>query len=66
MNPTVVFTKMGRENWSDPAKSSAMLSRIPLHRFVEVHEVVSVVLFLLTDGSAMMNGAVLPVDGGFQ
>lgn len=32
VNPTVILTKMGRENWSDPAKSEPLLNRIPMHR----------------------------------
>lgn len=31
----------------------------------EVEDVVNSVLFLLSDKSAMTNGAFLPVDGGF-
>ncbi|VDL73909.1 unnamed protein product [Nippostrongylus brasiliensis] len=33
INPTVVMTEMGRTNWSDPVKASAMLSQIPVGRF---------------------------------
>jgi L-xylulose reductase len=33
VNPTVVLTDMGRQNWSEPTKVAAMMTRIPLHRF---------------------------------
>lgn len=33
VNPTVVMTPMGRNNWSDPQKAKAMLDRIPLGKF---------------------------------
>ena len=36
VNPTVVLTAMGRENWSDPVKAGPMLNKIPLGRFAEV------------------------------
>ncbi|XP_071968395.1 D-erythrulose reductase-like [Engystomops pustulosus] len=65
VNPTVVMTDMGRANWSDAQKAAPMLNRIPLGRFAEVDDVVHSVLFLLSDKSAMITGACLPVDGGF-
>ncbi|XP_069786303.1 L-xylulose reductase [Narcine bancroftii] len=65
VNPTVVMTAMGQMAWSDPIKSAGMLSRIPLGRFAEIEDVVNAIIFLLSDKSAMINGAILPVDGGF-
>ncbi|KAE9416382.1 hypothetical protein Angca_007531, partial [Angiostrongylus cantonensis] len=65
VNPTVVMTEMGRKNWSDPNKSSDLLSQMPMGRFAEVEDVVKGVLFLLSDASAMTTGEVLPIDGGF-
>lgn len=32
VNPTVILTRMGRENWSDPKKADPMLCKIPLGR----------------------------------
>ena len=65
INPTVVLTAMGRLAWSDPAKAGSLLARIPVGRFAEEEEISDVTLFLLSDKSAMVNCAVLPVDGGF-
>eukprot|EP00088_Acartia_fossae_P027184 TRINITY_DN2793_c0_g1_i7.p1 TRINITY_DN2793_c0_g1~~TRINITY_DN2793_c0_g1_i7.p1 ORF type:complete len:261 (-),score=50.57 TRINITY_DN2793_c0_g1_i7:22-762(-) len=65
VNPTVVMTAMGREAWSDPAKGGPMLAKIPLGRFAELEDVVRPTMFLLSDDSAMLNGIILPVDGGF-
>lgn len=64
-NPTVVLTEMGRKAWSDPKVGGPLLSRIPLGRFAEVEDVTHIVLYLLSDKSAMLNGVTLPVDGGF-
>ncbi|XP_063077280.1 L-xylulose reductase [Engraulis encrasicolus] len=65
INPTVVMTDMGRIGWSDPEKARGMTSRIPLGKFAEVDDVVNSILFLLSDKSAMTNGVILPIDGGF-
>jgi L-xylulose reductase len=65
VNPTVVLTAMGKANWSDPAKAQPMLNKIPLGRFAEVEDVVDPILFLLSDASAMLNGSVMPIEGGF-
>ncbi|XP_076170907.1 L-xylulose reductase [Ptiloglossa arizonensis] len=65
VNPTVIMTDMGRLGWSEPNKAQTMLSKIPLGRFGEVDEVVDAIVYLLSDRSSMINGASLPVDGGF-
>lgn len=64
VNPTVTLTDMASRVWSDPARSTPLLDRIPLGRFAEPHEVADVVLYLLGDGAAMINGVCLRVDGG--
>lgn len=65
VNPTVILTKMGRANWSDPAKSEPLLNNIPLHRFGEVYEVVDAIVYLLSEKSSFINGHSLPVEGGY-
>lgn len=63
--PTVVMTDMGRQAWSDEEKSGPMLARIPLGRFADPEDVARAVVFLAGPGSRMINGAEVPVDGGF-
>jgi L-xylulose reductase len=66
INPTVTLTPMAVKAWSDPDKSAGMLDRIPLHRFAEPEDVANVILYLLSERSAMVNGVTLLVDGGFR
>ncbi|XP_015791242.1 L-xylulose reductase [Tetranychus urticae] len=65
VNPTVVETDMGKRGWADPAKRQWMMEKIPLRRFADVDDVVDTIVYLLSDRSAMINGVILPVDGGF-
>lgn len=65
VNPTVVWTKMGRQHWSDEEKQRSMMSKIPLNKFAEVAEVVEPIVFLLSERASMINGTTLPIDGGF-
>lgn len=63
--PTVVLTEMGRQVWGEQAKAAPMLARIPLGRFGVPSDVADAVVFLASDAAAMINGAELPLDGGF-
>jgi NAD(P)-dependent dehydrogenase (short-subunit alcohol dehydrogenase family) len=65
VNPAITLTPMAVKAWSDPAKADPMLRRMPLGRFVEPEEVASIILFLLGEGAAMINGVSIPVDAGF-
>ena len=47
-------------------KAGAMLSRIPLGRFVQPGEIAATIAFLLSDDAGMINGVTLTVDGGFS
>ncbi|XP_033748781.1 L-xylulose reductase-like [Pecten maximus] len=66
VNPTVVWTEMGKAEWSDSAKSGPLLARIPLNKFVEIEDVVNATLFLLSDKSAMVNGTSMLLEGGLS
>ena len=45
---------------------AGMLGRIPVGRFAEPVDVAEVILFLLSDEAAMVNGISMPVDGGYM
>ena len=65
VNPTVTMTDMAKVGWSEKEKADAMLSKIPLGRFAEVPEVVDAIVYLLSDKSSMINGTLIPIDGGY-
>lgn len=66
VHPTVTLTPMAVKAWSDPQKAASMLSRIPVGRFADPDDVAEVILFLLSDEAAMVNGLSMPVDGGYM
>jgi L-xylulose reductase len=66
VNPGVTLTALAAVAWTDPAKSGPMLSRTPRGKFGTPEEVAEVVLFLLSDAAAMVNGVTLPIDGGLM
>ncbi|XP_065089913.1 L-xylulose reductase [Ochlerotatus camptorhynchus] len=65
VNPTVILTRMGRENWSDPVKAGPLIAKIPSGRFGEVNEVVEPIVYLLSDKSVYINGHCMPLEGGY-
>lgn len=66
VHPTVTLTPMATKAWSDPYKAAGMLGRIPVGRFADPGDVAEVILFLLSDAAAMINGVSMPVDGGYM
>jgi L-xylulose reductase len=66
VHPTVTLTPMAIKAWSDPDKAAGMLNRIPVGRFADPDDIAEVILFLLSDEAAMVNGLSMPVDGGYM
>ena len=66
IHPTVTLTPMAIKAWSDPDKAAGMLNRIPVGRFAQPDDIAEVILFLLSDEAAMVNGISMPVDGGYM
>ncbi|MCE7030554.1 SDR family oxidoreductase [Jiella avicenniae] len=64
--PGITLTELAAAAWSDPEKSGPMMARTPIGRFAEVEDVASMIAMLLSADSAMVTGAVLPVEGGFM
>jgi 2-deoxy-D-gluconate 3-dehydrogenase len=63
--PTVILTPMGERVWGDAEVARPMLAGIPTGRFGQPNEVASLVAFLASHAAAMINGAIIPVDGGY-
>ncbi len=66
VHPTVTLTPMAIKAWSDPDKAAGMLGRIPVGRFADPDDVAEIILFLLSDAAAMVNGVSMPIDGGYM
>ena len=49
----------------DPARSNAILSRVPLGRWGRPEDIAGPALFLASPAAAFITGAILPVDGGY-
>ncbi|WP_428945971.1 GolD/DthD family dehydrogenase [Pantoea sp. FN060301] len=64
LSPTVVLTPMGEKAWRGE-KGEAMKQLIPLGRFAYTDEIAAAVLFFAGNGSDMITGADLMIDGGF-
>ncbi|RMH75644.1 MAG: SDR family oxidoreductase [Calditrichaeota bacterium] len=62
--PGPVETPLLAELLADPARRQRRLVHIPMGRFARASEVASAALFLASDESAYVNGAVFTVDGG--
>ena len=50
---------------ADPERSQSILSRIPVGRWGEPGDLKGTVVFLASDASSYIHGAIVPVDGGW-
>jgi len=64
ISPTVVETEMSLVGWSGE-KGVKARAEIPVGRFAKPREIAYAALFLCSDAAAMINGANIPVDGGY-
>ena len=63
--PTVINTPMAEMAFPTAKAKQKMLDKIPVGRFGEVDEVAAAVLFLASDGAAMITGDTIKIDGGW-
>lgn len=64
--PGYVDTAMGLDEEGNPGITARAMARIPAGRQATPDEVASLVAYLASAEAAYMNGAVLPLDGGFS
>jgi len=66
VNPTVVMTEMSAFYWGRPEIEKPFLEQMPLGRWATVDDIAAPIVFLLSEGAAMISGVSLPVDGGYS
>ena len=64
VSPTVVDTELGRKAWAG-AVGEAMKAKIPAGRFAHPDEIAALILYLVSDAAAMVNGENIVIDGGY-
>lgn len=63
--PTFIYTPGTAERLDDPDYRQAVLDRIPMGKVGAIADVAGAVIYLASDAAALVNGIVLPVDGGW-
>ena len=63
--PGYVETNNTQALREDPARSAAILARIPAGRWGDPSDIGGAAVFLASDAAAYVHGAILPVDGGW-
>lgn len=63
--PTFIYTPGTAERLDDPDYRRAVVERIPIGKVGTIADVAGAVVYLASDAAAMVNGAILPVDGGW-
>jgi 3-oxoacyl-[acyl-carrier protein] reductase len=64
--PGIVKTDFNKDVWKDPETARQLGLSVPLGRLAEPEDVARAVLFLASEESSYITGAVLPIDGGWQ
>ncbi len=63
--PGPFATDMNKQLLNDPAKYQDFLSRIPMGRWGELHEIAGAAVFLASDAASYVTGSTLFVDGAW-
>ena len=60
------FLLMDEKTKKYSPRGETIINHTPLGRFGEPEELVGTVIWLLSEASSFVHGAVIPVDGGFS
>ena len=63
--PGYITTENTRPLWENPKENDRILGRIPLGRWGQPSDLVGMAIFLSSKASDYVNGAIIPVDGGW-
>jgi len=63
--PTFIYTPGTAERLDDPDYRARVVERIPLGMVGQIRDVAGAVVYLASEAGAMVNGGILPVDGGW-
>lgn len=63
--PTFIYTPGTAERLDDPDYLAGVVDRIPMGHVGTIADVAGAVVYLASDAAAMVNGTILPVDGGW-
>ncbi len=63
--PTFIHTPGTAERLDDPEYLRGVLARIPIGKVGTIADVAGAVVYLASDAGSMVNGVILPVDGGW-
>lgn len=63
--PGYMATEMNEALMADPERSKMISARIPAQRWGQPDDMKGVAIFLASDASDYVNGAIIPVDGGW-
>jgi NAD(P)-dependent dehydrogenase (short-subunit alcohol dehydrogenase family) len=64
--PSYFATDINKHAMEDKDISQLIMSKTPLRRWGQVEELVGLVIYLASDASSFMTGAVIPLDGGWS
>ena len=65
LRPGFFPTEWSMKNFIDEERKTKILGHTPMARFGQPEELVGAVLWLASDASSFVTGAIIPIDGGF-
>lgn len=64
--PSYFATDINKHAMEDQAINQLIMSKTPINRWGQVQELIGLVVYLASDASSFMTGAVIPLDGGWS